>query len=196
MEEGMVAFSVQSASPQYYPSNEGRRAAHYGNPPLCFGLPSQSEPPVVLDVATCILGDDQRGEEYEALEQLIPAALFKSMGYTAVGTALGGAFVGQAGARAREVGERYPAARMGAMVWVVDASVFVPQAEFRGAVDDMVRLAREQLIPIDGYDEATLPGAVEHRLEREYARDGIKMDESEQDRLAEIGQSLGVATPW
>ena len=93
MEQDCTAFSVQAAYPQYYTSNEGKRAAHYGNPPLCFGLPGQQGPPVVLDVATCILADYQRGEEIEAIEEQIPAAFFKSMGYTAIATLLGGAFV-------------------------------------------------------------------------------------------------------
>jgi len=196
MAEGLIGFSVQSASPQYYASNEGNRAANYGNPPLCFGLPSEDEPPVVLDVATCILADYQRGEEFEALEEKIPAAFFKSMGYTAVGTALGGAFVGQATERAREIGQTYPSARFGGMIWLLDASLFVPGEMFRGAVDDMVRLAREQLIPLRGYDEATLPGTVEHRLEKEYRAEGIKMGQLELDRLAETGAELGISIPW
>ena len=104
MAEDCTAFSVQAAYPQYYTSNEGKRAAHYGNPPLCFGLPGQQGPPVVLDVATCILADYQRGEEIEAIEEQIPAAFFKSMGYTAIATLLGGAFVGQGADRAREGG--------------------------------------------------------------------------------------------
>ena len=33
MAENCVGFSVQAAYPQYYPSNDGKRAAHYGNPP-------------------------------------------------------------------------------------------------------------------------------------------------------------------
>ena len=75
--------------PQYYTSNQDKRATHYGNPPLCFGLPGQEGPPVVLDVATCILADYQRGE---AIEEQIPAAFFKSMGYTAIATLFGRRF--------------------------------------------------------------------------------------------------------
>ncbi|MDA0335629.1 MAG: Ldh family oxidoreductase [bacterium] len=196
MAEGLIGFSVQSASPQYYANNEGRRAAHYGNPPMCFGLPSAQEPPVVLDVATCILADYQRGEQFEALEELIPAAFFKSMGFTAIGTALGGAFVGQATERAGQIQQTYPAARLGGMIWLVDASLFVPGEMFRGAVDDMVRLAREQLVPMRGYTESTLPGSVEHRLEQEYGANGIKMGQLERDRLTELGTELGVEIPW
>ena len=80
MAENCVGFSVQAAYPQYYPSNDGKRAAHYGNPPLCFGVPGQDGPPVVVDVATCILADYQRGEQIEAIEELIPAAFFQIHG--------------------------------------------------------------------------------------------------------------------
>lgn len=196
MEEGLIGFSVQSASPQYYRGNEGKRAAHYGNPPLCFGLPSDDEPPVVLDVATCILADYQRGEEFEALEEVIPAAFFKSMGYTAVATALGGAFVGQASERAAQIQRAWPAARLGAMIWLLDASLFAPGAVFRSAVDDMVRMAREQLVPLRGYDEATLPGTMEHRLEAKYRETGIRMGATELERLTELARDLGIAAPW
>ena len=196
MAAGCTAFSVQGAYPQYYRSNRGDRAAHYGNPPLCFGLPSEGESPLVLDAATCILADYQRSEEFEALEELIPAALFKSMGYTAIGTLLGGAFVGMANPRSRELEERWPGARNGGLIWVMDIGLFAPAEEFRHGVDEMVRLAQEELIPLRGYEKATLPGAVEQRLEEEYGRDGIKMAEEHIQALVELGDELGVPVPW
>ncbi|MEE2656976.1 MAG: Ldh family oxidoreductase [Candidatus Latescibacterota bacterium] len=196
MEEGMIGFSVQGAYPQYYKSNEGKRAAHYGNPPLCFGLPSDSEAPVVLDGATCILADDQHGEEFIALEKMIPAALFKSMGYTAIGTALGGAFVGQGSSRAQQVAEAWPGARLGGMVWIMQAGLFTPETEFRKAIDEMVRCARDELIPVGNYNEATLPGAIEHGFEKKYGRDGIRMGTDDEARLRELGTELNIATPW
>jgi LDH2 family malate/lactate/ureidoglycolate dehydrogenase len=196
MAAGCTAFSVQGAFPQYYRDNQDKRAAHYGNPPICFGLPSESEPPVVMDAATCILADYQRGEDFEALEEMIPAALFKSMGYTAVGTLLGGAFVGMAGQRSREVESRWQGARNGGLIWVMDIGLFAPAGEFRQGVDEMVRLAREELIPLRGYDEATLPGAVEDRFEAEYSRDGIKLATDHIQSLVELGRELGVAVPW
>ena len=191
-----TAFSVQGAYPQYYTSNKGERAAHYGNPPLCFGLPSQDEPPLVLDGATCILADYQRGEDFIALEEMIPAALFKSMGYTGIGTALGGVFVGQANERAKEIQEQWPAARLGGMIMVIDIGLFVPAADFRNGVDAMVRAAREEMIPLTGYDEATLPGTVEHRNEKNYQHDGIPIALEDLKRLEQVGETFGIAPPW
>ncbi|MBI2506037.1 MAG: Ldh family oxidoreductase [Candidatus Latescibacteria bacterium] len=196
MEEGCFAFSVQGSYPQYYPSNKDKRAATYGNPPLCFGIPGQEGPPLVLDGATCILADYQRGPEIEALESLIPAAFFKSMGYTGVATALGGVFVGQAQEKARAVAERWPGARMGSFVWVMNLGLFAPAAQVRAGIDALISHVREEMIPLKGYDEATLPGTMEHRKTQEYSREGIPMGLEDLERLEKTGAELGVAAPW
>ena len=196
MEEGCFAFSVQGAFPQYYTSNQDKRAANYGNPPLCFGIPGQEGPPLVLDGATCILADYQRGPEIEALESLIPAALFKSMGYTGIATALGGVFVGQGQEEARAVAERWVGARMGSFVWVMDLGLFAPAAQVRAGVDALINHVRDEMIPLKGYDEATLPGTMEHRQTQEYSREGIPMGVEDLERLRKTGEELGVAAPW
>ena len=196
MEEGMTAFSVQGAFPQYYRDIKGEQAAYYGNPPLCYGLPSQDEPPLVLDGATCIMADYWRGPEYEELQELIPAAFFKSMGYTGVGTALGGVFVGQATERADEIARRWPSARLGGMIMVIDIGLFVPAAQFRDGIDQLVRGVRQDMVPLRGYDEATLPGTVEHRNQEAYGRDGVPVPPEELERLEETGRDFGVEPPW
>ena len=63
MQEGCCAFSVQGHHPNYFGEgggNKGQQSAYWGNPPLCFGFPSEEEPPLVLDAATCILADYHR----------------------------------------------------------------------------------------------------------------------------------------
>jgi len=196
MQEGCFAFSVQGCYPQYYTSNKDKRAASYGNPPLCFGLPGLEGPPLVLDGATCILADYQRGPEFEALEAQIPAAFFKSMGYTGIATALGGVFVGQAQEEALAVQAKWPGARMGSFVWVMDLGLFAPAAQVRAGVDALISHVREEMIPLQGYDEATLPGTMEHRKAQEYSREGIPIGLEDLDRLHNAGVELGVAAPW
>ena len=196
MEEGCFAFSVQGAYPQYYPSNQDKRAANYGNPPLCFGLPGLAGPPLVLDGATCILADYQRGPEIEAIEALIPAAFFKSMGYTGIATALGGVFVGQGQEEARAVAERWPGARLGSLVWVMDLGLFAPATQVRAGIDALISHVREEMIPLKGYDEATLPGTMEYRKTQEYVQEGIPMGIEDLERLKKTGEELGVAAPW
>ena len=77
--------------------------------------PGRPAPPIILDAETCILADYQRGPEFDALQSLIPAAFFKSMGYTGIATALGGCFLIQNDDAARAVTERWPLPSRGAL---------------------------------------------------------------------------------
>ena len=196
MEEKCTAYSVQGAYPQYYPSNKEKRAAHYGNPPLCFGFPGKEGAPIVLDGATCILADYQRGEEFETLESQIPAAFFKSMGYTAIGTLLGGAFVGLGDKRAESIKELWPSARLGGLVVVMDLGLFTKSEDVCKGVDEMNRLATEEMIPVSGYDETTLPGTIEHRNTSNYQQDGIPISVDDLKRLEKCGSEFYVKSPW
>ncbi|MBT4502109.1 MAG: hypothetical protein HOC74_30530 [Gemmatimonadetes bacterium] len=196
MEEGCTAFSVQGAQPEFGEHYQGRPSAYWGNPPICFGLPGEEEPPLVLDAATCILADYQRGEEFDALQEMIPAAFFKSMGYTGVADALGGAFVGVNSEHARASTEQWPRARQGGLIIVMDIGAFAPPEEFRSGVDGLVRGVRETMAPVRGYDEATLPGTVEYRKEREHRRDGVAVGLEELEALEKVAEEFGVAPEW
>lgn len=198
MEEGCTAFSVQGSQPDYSRRGRrhGRQSAYWGNPPICFGLPTQDEPPLVLDAATCILADDQRGPEFDALQEMIPGAFFKSMGYTGVGVGLGGAFVGMNSQHAREMSEKWPRARQGGLIIVMEIGAFAPAEEFRTGIDGLVRGVRENMEPLRGYDEATLPGTMEHRNEQEYTRDGVPVGLEDLERLEKTGKEFGVEPEW
>ena len=161
-----------------------------------LGFPSEEEPPLVLDAATCILADYHRGPEYDALQELIPPAFFKSMGYTGSALTLGGAFVGQNSDRARDVTQRWPRAGSGGLIIVMDIGAFAPPAAFRAGVDNLVRGVRETMEPMRGYDEATLPGTMEYRKSEEYAREGVPIGLDDLERLAACGRELGVEVEW
>jgi LDH2 family malate/lactate/ureidoglycolate dehydrogenase len=199
MQEGCTAFSVQGQHSDYFGEgggNKGQQAAYWGNPPICFGLPSQDEPPLILDAATCIMADYQRGEPFDALQELIPAAFFKSMGYTGVAKALGGAFVGQNNPRAQAVAEQWPASQNGGLIIVMDLGLFAPPEELRTGVDNLVRGVRETMAPVRGYTEATLPGTIEFRNEEAYGREGIPMGLEDVEQLEEVGRECDVEPEW
>ena len=197
MEAGCTAFSVQGSQPGFQRHHHpGRQSAYWGNPPICFGLPSQDEPPLVLDAATCIMADYQRGPQFDALQEMIPAAFFKSMGYTGVANGLGGAFVGVNSDRARKMSEKWPRSRQGGLIIVMDIGAFAPPAQFRAGVDGMVRGVRETMEPVRGYDEATLPGTHEFRNEQEYARDGVPVGPYELESLEKTAREFGVDPEW
>jgi LDH2 family malate/lactate/ureidoglycolate dehydrogenase len=187
MEQGCFAFSVQGAHPAFEEVGDQRRpSAYWGNPPMCFGLPSQDEPPLVLDGGTTLMADYQ-GEE---LQELIPAAFFKSIGFTAVSTALGGAFVGMNNPRAAEITGRWPAAGSGGLILVIDIALFAPPREFREGVDHLVRGVRETMAPVRGYDEATVPGTMEYRKEHQYRHEGIPIGLEDLELLNQTAMEL------
>ena len=199
MAAGCTAFSVQGAHPNYFGEgggNKGQQSAYWGNPPISFGFPAEEEPPLILDAATCIMADYHRGPEYDALQELIPPAFFKSMGYTGSALALGGAFVGQNSDRARAIAQQWPRSSNGGLIIVMDIGAFVEPAAFREGIDNLVRGVRETMEPVRGYDEATLPGTIEHRKAQEYAETGVPMALEDLERLTTCGQELGIAPEW
>ena len=199
MEEGCTAFSVQGTHPEYFGEgggNKGQQSAYGGNPPICFGFPADEEPPLILDAATCIMADYHRGPEYDALQELIPPAFFKSMGYTGSALALGGAFVGQNSDRARAIAQQWPRGKNGGLIIVMDIATFAPPEAFRAGIDNLVRGVRETMEPVKGYQEATLPGTVEHRKAAEYAQTGVPIALEDVERLEACGRDFGIEPEW
>ncbi|MEE2659846.1 MAG: Ldh family oxidoreductase [Candidatus Latescibacterota bacterium] len=199
MDRGCTAFSVQGTHPGHFGEgggNPGKQSAYWGNPPICLGLPGEQGPPLILDAATCVLADYQRGEEFDALQKMIPAAFFKSMGYTGVATALGGCFVGVNNDRARAVTERWPRAKSGGLIIVMSLGLFTDPGEVRSGIDELVEGVRREMEPMYGYPEATTPGTVEYHKEKEYLREGIPLSTADARYLEEAGDEFGVAAPW
>lgn len=189
VDAGFFAFSVQGAHPDFERKRELRLpAAYWGNPPFCFGLPAGDEPAVILDGGTTLMADCRD----EDLQDRIPAAFFKSMGLTAVATALGGAFVGISGPEAGGDANPWRGGRSGGWIFVVDIGLHVPPEEFRAGVDHLVRGVRETMAPVRGYDRADLPGSVEARLEQDYRRHGVPVGVDDLAQLNEVAADLDI----
>ncbi|MBM3457671.1 MAG: Ldh family oxidoreductase [Armatimonadetes bacterium] len=197
-EAGCVGFSVQGYRDQGNAANrpEKPQLAYYGNPPICFAFPRGEEPAVVLDAATCIMADYQRGPEFDALLPQIPAAFFKSIGYTAVASLLGGGLTGFTLPEADRVAERWPNARLGGMVLAISVDAVVPQDVFLAEEDRMVRDVRAAYEPMPGTDRALLPGAIEEERMAFHRREGIRYGEMEQEAARSASARLGVPVPW
>ena len=198
MADGCCAFSVQGHSPRFgdpAPDPDQRpSSATWGNPPICFGMPGTDEPPFILDAACCILGGEDM-QHADHLQQLIPAAFFKSMGYTAVSCAFGGTFVGTDSETARAIGEKWPRAQGGGLIIIMDLGLFADPDQVRQSTDDMVRGVRETMKPVIGYPEATLPGTPEYRNERANAREGVPIGTEEVELLRNVAAECGVKLP-
>ena len=194
MEAGCIGFSVQGYRQQGNARGHEPKPqiGYFGNPPICFAIPSGEEPPVVLDAATCIM--DQHGPEFDALLSKIPAAFFKSIGYTAVSSLMGGALTGFTLPEA--LAERKWSVRNGGMVLAIHVDAVVPQDVFRAEVDRMVRDVRESYEPMPGEDRALLPGAIEEERLEMHRREGIRYGEMEQEQARKVSERLGIPLPW
>ena len=199
VEAGCVGFSVQGYQGlgNAGGSDSKPQLGYFGNPPICFAIPGGDESSVILDAATCIMADYQRGEEFDLLLSLIPAAFFKSIGYTAVAGLLGGGLTGYTLPDDEGVSERWPGgARLGGMVLAIHVDAVVPEAVFRAETDRMVRDVRETYEPMPGYDRALLPGGIEEERFEMHRRNGIRYGEMEQESAREVSERLGVSLPW
>jgi LDH2 family malate/lactate/ureidoglycolate dehydrogenase len=200
MDAGCIGYSVQGYRNQGVPATDGggpnpdAHLGYFGNPPICFALPGGEEPPVILDAATCILADNQRGPDYEALFSMIPAAFFKSVGYGAVATLMGGALTGFT--LSDESWNRWPAARMGGMVLAIDIASVVPLDLFQAESDRLARDVATHYRPMPGYDRSLLPGAIEEEIREKHRSQGIRYGEMEQGNLRAASERLGVPLPW
>ena len=108
----------------------------------------------------------------------------------------GGAFVGQNNARAKELGEKWPAARNGGFIIVMKLDLFVPEAEFRTGVDDLIQSVRENMLPVTGYPEATLPGTPEAKREQDGLENGAIIPLDHVEQLEETAREFGIQPPW
>ena len=200
MEQGCIGFSVQGHREQGRYGNDGggpnpgAHLGYFGNPPICFAIPGEEEPPVVLDAATCILADYQRGPEFEALFSTIPAAFFKSVGYGAVAGLLGGGLTGFT--LSDEVRSQYKNARQAGMILAIHIGSVVPEEVFKAETDRMVRDIRETYTPMPGTDRALLPGAIEEERFALHRSQGIRYGEMEQQAARAAHARLGVSLPW
>lgn len=198
LEAGCIGFSVQGYRDQG--DARGRdpkpQLGYFGNPPICFAIPSGKEPSVVLDAATCIMADYQRGPEFDELLTKIPAAFFKSIGYGAVASLLGGGLTGFTLPEADKLTERWKGARMGGMVLAIHVNSVVPEEVFRAETDRLVRDVRETYEPMPGTDRALLSGAIEEERLQLHRKEGIRYGEMEHESAKAVSQRLGVPLPW
>ena len=197
LDAGCIGFSVQGFR---HDGDAGKRdekppVAFTGAPPMSFSIPSGEEPGIVLDmVAHAVSG--YRGEGYEDLPERIPAAFFKSMGLVAISTLMGGALTGFTLPEGDAMEERWPGARMGGMVLVIDVGSAMPAEVFGAEVDRYIKGIRETYEPMPGYDQSLLPGAIEEQVAKRHRREGIRFGEREQEAARKLSEYLDVPLPW
>ena len=189
-----------------------------GTNPIAIAIPSEEEPPIVLDMAPTVAAFGkvrlkmQRGEEMpvgwmigrdgkpltdpKRAEEglLLPIGDYKGYGLSLIVGLLAGT-LNQA-AFGREVvdfvKEPGRAANTGHAIVALSVEAFAPAAVFKRQVDAAVRAMRAaQRLP--GVDRIWLPGEQSHLKRQDRTKNGIPMPKSLRDSLDAAARELGIA---
>lgn len=218
--EGMIGIAmVNAGGGGQTVAPFGGLARRLATNPISIAAPSGGEFPLLLDIATSVAPEgklrahaqqrkrvpsgwiiDARGRStnepndfYDtpggALLPLGGAAGYKGFGLAVMIDVLAGALSGAGCCRDEVVN-----ARDGVLLIVLDVARFGPLDAFCGQVRELIaHLKSSPLAP--GFDEIFAPGEPEFRQRRRRERDGIELDESTWDQLADLADEFGVAQP-
>jgi LDH2 family malate/lactate/ureidoglycolate dehydrogenase len=132
----------------------------------------------------------------DEIARLAPGLVFRSIGLGAVCQAWGGLLAGvPVDARRGGAGRAYSGANQGSLAMAFRIDLFMPPEQFKREMDEYVRQVRA-LQPLEGFDEAYLPGGVEAARERDYCAQGIPVGPEHQQRLQELADEFGLQAPW
>jgi LDH2 family malate/lactate/ureidoglycolate dehydrogenase len=163
-----------------------------GGSPMSFSAPAGEEASLVLDFGA--MHDFYREEIVEAVNEIAPGIVLRSIGLGEVCQAWGGLLSGLSidASRPRWT---WPGANQGSLVFVFRIDLFLEPDAFKAQMDEYVRRVR-RMAPLEGFDQAFLPGGVEAAREAEYRRDGIPFGGDQRRRLQEVAEEFQVRTPW
>lgn len=159
---------------------------------MAFGLPTQEEPPFVLDFGAI---HDMYGsmEEVAKIAELAPSTVFRSFGLGCVCQALGGFLCGVP-LDPERAHRQWSGANQGSLVIVVDLNRFSPIAQFKGEMDEYSRRVR-QMKPLPGYDSAMLAGTLEWERSQRYAEEGIPVSNRHAESLKQLAEECNLTAP-
>lgn len=190
MNSDCIGFSVSAHRFERSPNSLCYHAG--GGSPMSYAIPTGSEPPIIVDMATSFWPD--KSEDFNDVFSKMPAAFFKSFGLGAVCQALGGFMAGIWLFAKKEPGI-WEAANQGAFILAIDVSRFMPLADFKRDMDEYARSVRK-MRPFPGYDRADLPGGLEWERERQWAKEGIPIGKNHQTTLEDVAKEFSVPVPW
>jgi LDH2 family malate/lactate/ureidoglycolate dehydrogenase len=160
---------------------------------MSFSAPTHMEDPLVLDFGAMhdLYSDAPHRDE---IARLAPGVVFRAIGLGAVCQAWGGLLAGVP-IDAERASRTYAGANQGSLVIAFRIDLFMPPGQFKREMDEYVRRVRT-LQPLEGFDEAYLPGGVEAARERGYRQEGIPVGPGHQERLQGLADELRLTAPW
>jgi LDH2 family malate/lactate/ureidoglycolate dehydrogenase len=164
-----------------------------GGSPFAFSAPAKSEDSLVLDFGT--MHDLYASSPYrDEIARKAPGIVFRSIGMGTICQSWGGFLAGVPLDPAHAT-RQWPGANQGALVIAFRIGLFMQPEQFKREIDAYVRVVRS-LQPLEGFDEAYLPGGVEAARERAYKEKSIPVGLEHQQELEQMAALLGLTPPW
>jgi L-2-hydroxycarboxylate dehydrogenase (NAD+) len=161
-----------------------------GGSPFAFSAPTSTQDPLVLDFGTMhdLYSSDPHRDE---IARLAPGVVFRSIGMGAVCQSWGGFLAGVPAdpARAARV---FDGANQGSLAIAFRIDLFMPPEQFKREMDEYAQRVKA-LRPLEGFDQAYLPGGLEAERERRWRREGIPVGPEHQQRLKALADELGLS---
>lgn len=154
--------------------------------PLSLAVPTQDQPPLVLDMGSGILRFD--AEQFVADNR----PFFKTMGLSNLVQVLGGAV---AGIYLDACTQGPWIANQGAFIAVFDTDHLMPGGQLQREVDRYVGEAR-LMQPVPGTERAELAGGNEWAWEHENSKAGIPLSDAHRTLLEELATDWNIEAPF
>jgi LDH2 family malate/lactate/ureidoglycolate dehydrogenase len=164
-----------------------------GGSPMSFSVPAGEENPLILDFGA--MHDLYANSPFrDEIARKAPGMVFRSIGLGAICQSWGGFLAGVPLDESRAVKD-FPGANQGSLVITFKISLFMPPERFKKEMDEYVRMVRS-LKPLEGFDQAYLPGGIEAVREKEYRREGVPVGPEHKEKLEKLASELGIGVPW
>jgi L-2-hydroxycarboxylate dehydrogenase (NAD+) len=164
-----------------------------GGSPMSFSVPTKAEDPLVLDFGAMhdLYASSPHRDE---IARKAPGIVFRSIGLGAICQSWGGLLAGLPldPSRARP---KFSGANQGSLVITFQISLFMSPDQFKQEMDEYTRAVRA-LQPLEGFEQAYLPGGLEAAREQDYRQNGIPVGPEHRQRLDELAAELGLRPPW
>ena len=217
VQRGFIAMLAVNAG------GEGQSVAPYGGiarrlstNPIAFGVPTGTQPPILLDLATSVVAQGKLQVKYARKEKtgegwIIDAqgapttdpakyyeqprgAMLASAGPKGYGLALVVEVLGGILSRAGYSTDRPAIIQNGVFMLALDPAWFLPREEYLAAVDEMIAYVKSSP-PAQGFTTILVPGEPEEQKAKKLERDGVFVEDSTWTQIRAIAAELGIDGP-
>ena len=191
LEHDLLSFVTSGVQLRLAPGLPVYRAA--GGSPMAFSAPAGEEAGLLLDFGT--MHDlYERDPHRDEIARLSPGIVLRHIGLGAICQTWSGLLAGLPVDESRAE-RKFEGANQGALMIAFKISLFMPPEQFKKEMDEYVRAVRK-LKPVDGFDQAYLPGGPEAEHVEAFTREGIPVGPRHQMALERVAEEFGLTTPW